>query len=79
MCDRNVTVTRDMKRDKAVTSGVTQRVSHATTTTPHHTMLVVTAVGGWSVVQNPSIVKACNARCERRMDAGFASIDGRGR
>jgi len=77
MCDSNVTVTRDRcvtwAVTWAVTSGVTQRVSHATTTTPHHTMLVVTAACGSSVVPNPSIGTACNARAARRMD-GIGAI-----
>lgn len=49
--DMGVTVTRESRvtsANKGVTFDVTQRVSHATTTTPHPTSLVVTALcGSW--------------------------------
>jgi hypothetical protein len=48
--DMSVTVTRDIRVTSQVPRhcdiGCTSRVSHATTTTPHHTMSVVTSVDG---------------------------------
>lgn len=48
--DKSVTVTRDIRVTsqvpRHVTFGVLSRVSHATTTTPHHTMSVLAVVCG---------------------------------
>lgn len=64
-CDKSVTVTRTSRVTSRftchVTSSVTKRVSHATTTTPHHTVFMVSAVCGSFGDGSHSFVKAVEA------------------